>query len=342
MTTQPKWYRSPVLPEAIFVVAIFLLTMVQQWIRIDTFLGFLKGVVFFLIIYSQAHFHRVFVFPLLTKRKYIQYAAITTVTLLLGAIILYVANRYWIAPQYYNKSNHVAKVLYLLAISATSIMSIMAVYIARQYQTELHKRNQDQILLNEMQIKLLHAQLNPHFFFNMLNNIYGVSLTTPERTPDLLMKLSKLMRYQLETGNKTTVNVADELAFINNYIILEKERIGKRCEITFVHPQPIEVTRMYSIAPLILITLVENAFKHSVTVTNKWFVTIDMSLQGITLRMTIVNSLPDASLQNESTGIGLHSVRQRLQLLYNDHHTFESGVVGNAYRTELTIDLIRS
>jgi len=337
-----KWYRSPLVPEVIFVVTIFLAMMVQQWIQINTFLGFLKGVVFFLIIYTQAHLHRLFVFPLLMRRRYLLYASISLVSLVIGAVVLYIADRYWISPDFYEQEPGVWKhISYLMIITATSIIMIMGLFLVRQYQNELQKRSEDQILLNEMQIKLLHAQLNPHFFFNMINNVYGVSLTTPERTPDLLLRLSKLMRYQLENGNKQTVTVSEEINFIHSYVVLEKERIGKRCHITLNLPEPSRIPAHYSIAPLIVITLVENAFKHSLTLANTWFVCIDMELSGAALKLQIRNSLPDASLKSESIGMGLQNIRQRLELLYRGRYSFDSGVSGGEYKTELHLDLAR-
>lgn len=335
-----KWYRSPVVPEVIFVVTIFLATMVQQWIQINTFIGFLKGVVFFLIIYVQAHVHRLFVFPLLLRRRYLLYASISILSLVAGGIILYIADRYWIEPGFYEEEPGVFRhIVYLMIVTATSIIMIMGLYLVRQYQNELQRRSEDQILLSEMQISLLHAQLNPHFFFNMLNNIYGVSLTTPERTPDLLLKLSKLMRYQLENGSKQMVSISEEINFIDSYVVLEKERVGKRCQITLKFPQPSGIPANYSIAPLILITLVENAFKHSLTTTNTWFVFIEIELTGNTLKLMIRNSLPDASLKRESIGMGLQNIRQRLELLYHGHYSFESGVSDGEYKTDLRLEL---
>ncbi len=320
------------------MVAIFLAMMVQQWIQIDTFLGLVKGVVFFLIIYTQAHLHRIFVFPLLMRRRYLLYSSISLVSLIVGGIALYTADRYWIEPDFYEKEPGLLKhIFYLMIVTATSIIMIMGLYLVRQYQNELQRRSEDQILLSEMQINLLHAQLNPHFFFNMLNNIYGVSLNTPERIPDLLLKLSKLMRYQLENGSKQRVAIAEEINFIDNYIVLEKERIGKRCHITVKFPQSSSIPVNYSIAPLILITLVENAFKHSITVKDTWFVSIEMQLTGSSLQLLIRNSLPDESLKSESIGMGLKNVRQRLELLYPGRHFFYSGINGSEYKTELRL-----
>jgi LytS/YehU family sensor histidine kinase len=192
-----------------------------------------------------------------------------------------------------------------------------------------------------MNIKFLHAQLNPHFFFNVLNNLYGVSLTDPDRVPGLLLKLSDLMRYQLENGNKPLVSLSEEVNYILNYMSMEQERIGKRCEIE----KQVSVSAMeaeeYKIAPLILMPLVENAFKHSLTIRNKWFVHICISRSDDRLSLLVRNSLPDPELESESIGIGLANTRERLELLYKNRYTFNSKVVGETYETDLVLQLNR-
>ncbi len=340
MSDTTRWYQRKLFLEIIFSVTIFLLTMVQQWIEINTFAGFLKGLVFFLIAYGQAQVYRFFVFPLLMQRRYVVYAVVSLVVLSIGALGTYWVGDYWIAPEH--RESFWVDILYYFAFSVTGTITVMGFFLTHQYYTEIEKREKDQMLLNEMHIKLLHAQLNPHFFFNMLNNLYGVSLTSPERTPDLIMKLSQMMRYQLESGNKQTVLVGNELNFINNYIVMEKERVGKRCEVTFIQPDAREQLALYAISPLILITLVENAFKHSLTISRKWFVNIRIDLRENTLSMHIVNSLPDQSMQKESMGMGLQNMQQRLELLYRERYQFETTTGENEFQTQLTLKLNRA
>lgn len=341
MEQKRKWYYSRYLQEAGFFIAMFILTMLHEWIQVNTIAGFLKGLAFFLVLYVQAKIHRFYVFPLYLKKQYNRYAVTTILSTLAGAVILYLANYYWLQPEFYGRGSIGIWLIYHFVICIISTITIMSLFLIRQYSIELQQRSRDQLLMSEMNIKFLHAQLNPHFFFNMFNNLYGVSLTDPERTPQLILKLSKLMRYQLENGNKPLVSIGEEIQFIENYIVMERERIGKRCEISFLFPEDQSILNRYQIAPLILITLIENAFKHSLTITSRWFVEIDIKIVGELLTINILNSLPNRSLEDHSTGIGLENIRQRLELLYSGGYTFQSGVLGNQYKTSLNIHLNR-
>lgn len=208
----------------------------------------------------------------------------------------------------------------------------------QQYALEIQKRSKDQLLLNEMNLKFLYAQLNPHFFFNMLNNLYGVSLAEPDRTPNLIIKLSELMRYQIENANRSQVSLKDEIVYITNYVGMEKERIGKRCDIQFNHPVDNKTLEGYYITPLMLIILIENAFKHSLNIEH-WFVNININLRDSILELTIHNSLPNDMSKQKSTGIGLNNVKQRLSFLYKDKFELTSMQNENSYSTSLTLNI---
>ncbi|AOM79350.1 sensor histidine kinase [Pedobacter steynii] len=341
MAEKRKWYQSRYIQEAGFFIAMFILTMLHEWIQIDTLAGFIKGLAFFLVLYLQAKVHRYFVFPLYLQKRFSSYAVVTILSTLAGATLLYTLNYYLIEPDFYHRGSIWFWILYHFVICLISTITIMSLFLIRQFAIELKQRSQDQLMMSEMNIKFLHAQLNPHFFFNMFNNLYGVSLTAPERTPQLILKLSNLMRYQLENGNKPLVSIAEEIQFIADYIVMEKERIGKRCEISFSFPSDQAALSRFRIAPLILITLIENAFKHSLTITRKWSVKINIEISTESLVVCVTNSLPDESLTDSSTGIGLGNIRQRLELLYKDGYQFVTTENEMEYKTILSIQLNR-
>lgn len=334
-----KWYQGKYIHEAGFFIAMFILTMLHEWIELDTVAGFMKGLAFFLILYALAQFHRFIVFPLFLQKRYGRYTIISIFTTLAGGLLLYACNYYWFQPAYYQQEDMVMEIIYHFVLMIISTITIMSLFLIRQYSMELQRRNQDRLVLSEMNLKYLHAQLNPHFFFNMFNNIYGVSLTDPGRVPGLILKLSNLMRYQLENVNRNTVSISDEIDFINNYIVMEQQRIGKRCDISFVYPENNTIAAGFQIAPLILITLVENAFKHSLTILNRWFVSIHIEIIDNTLKVNVCNSLPDGSLKNGSTGIGLVNIRQHLEMLYKGNYQFVSTCNEQEYQTTLTLKL---
>ena len=330
--------RNLWLQELIIFCAMFILTMLHEWIFINSLERFLKGFIFFLILYIQAQIHRFYIFRFYLLRRYVVYAAYSLAVAFLGASILYIADVFWIQPEYFDSQDILLNFLYHFVLCIISTVTIMALSLMQSYALEIKRRNMDQILLNEMSLKFLHAQLNPHFFFNMLNNLYGVSLTEPNRTPELIVKLSELMRYQIENANIAKVSLADEINFIGNYVDLERERIGKRCDIHFVCSQSTEHMKDFRISPLLLIILVENSFKHSQNTLN-WFVHIDITLSNDQLIISIENSLADDNLKKSSTKVGLQNLKQRLHYIYNSNFSFYELETELAYKTTLVLPL---
>ncbi|MFY7813713.1 MAG: sensor histidine kinase [Chryseobacterium taeanense] len=333
ITTRKMWYQ-----EIVIFWAMFVLTMLHEWIFINSLENFLKGFVFFLILYVQAQVHRFFIFNFYLEKKYITYFFSSLGVILIGSAVLFIANLLWIRPEFFDADELLFSFLYHFVICIISTVTIMALSLMQRYAVELQRRNRDQLLLNEMNLKFLHTQLNPHFFFNMLNNLYGVSLTEPERTPCLIVKLSEMMRYQIENGNVARVSLADEIEFIRNYIDMERERIGKRSHIQFNFSASAEDISFYSIPPLLLITLVENSFKHSQNNSN-WFVYINITLIDDRLHLKIENSLAGKNLQKPSTNVGLNNLKQRLSYLYGDHFSFHENRSESSYTTVLEIPL---
>lgn len=333
--------RSRFLQELVVFIAMFILTMLHEWIKLDTFMAFLQGLIFFILLYGQAQLHLHLIFPLLMAKKYARYFFSFVLSTLIGALGLFALDYYWISPQFYREPDVSIpmSIVYNFVLCIISTVTILSLFLVRQYSMELQKRSEVQLKLSEMNMKYLHAQLNPHFFFNMFNNLYGVSLTEPARTPELILRLAELMRYQLENGSKPTVTIREELKFIDNYIAMERERIGKRCRIHYDFPEESALPADYRIAPLILITLVENAFKHSVTISRPWFVDIHIRCEEDSLTMEVRNSLPDDALKNNSTGIGLINVKERLEMLYKNQYTLISATEGEEYRITLTLRL---
>ncbi len=341
MIQKEKWRLRGYLEEIIFFSAIFILTMLPDMMRPFTKVEFIKSFVFFTLLYGQALLHRYFVFPLLISKKYVAYSCGAVLSTLFGAGLLLAIDYYWIDPTSYlsGEVTLLEVFVYFMVLCLISTSAILSLFLIRKYSNEVRKRNEAQLRLSEMNIKYLHAQLNPHFFFNMFNNLYGVSLTEPSRTPELILKLSELMRYQLENANKETVTLDEEFTFISNYIAMEKERVGNRCDIEYTVDDEGAVASHVRIAPLLLITLIENAFKHSITTQRRWFVKIEVKLKKGILAVNVQNSIPDKNLKARSTGIGLQNIRQRLELLYGRGYTLEIIPEEQMHTTLLVLNL---
>ncbi|MEJ7767643.1 MAG: histidine kinase [Chitinophagaceae bacterium] len=176
---------------------------------------------------------------------------------------------------------------------------------------------------SKSELHLLQSQLSPHFLFNTLNNLYGLSITQHEKLPVLLLKLSELLRYSVYDANEMFVPLKDEMAYINNYIDFEKLRIGDRLVLTtdLEHITNTEI----KIAPMLLIVFIENAFKHSKnTADQQIFIEIGLKTWGNSILFSIKNSYskpkePETVI-DKSSGFGLTSVSKRLELLYHLAH----------------------
>lgn len=179
---------------------------------------------------------------------------------------------------------------------------------------------------SQSELQLLQSQLSPHFLFNTLNNLYGLSITQHEKIPPLLLRLSDLLRYAVYDAKEVFVTLKDELNYINNYIEFEKIRMGERLELTTAI-EPITNTDI-RIAPMLLIVFIENAFKHSKNTNDeKVFIHIDLKTWGNYILFSIKNSHSDITAENnildKNSGLGLVNVTKRLELLYPNQYALE-------------------
>lgn len=184
-------------------------------------------------------------------------------------------------------------------------------------------RNQQRLLeLNEQkktaELTALKNQLNPHFLFNTLNNLYALSLEKSDLTPEVIAKLAEMLDYLLYRCNDKFVPLKKEINLIENYIALEKIRFGKRLSLNFDY----SVSNGVKIAPLLLLTFVENAFKHGIHQELKTaFIDIDIKLENEHISFQIKNTKPNGDVKcNGEEAIGLINVKKQLALLYPDSH----------------------
>ena len=165
------------------------------------------------------------------------------------------------------------------------------------------------------ELNFLKAQINPHFLFNTLNNLYYLAYSKSENTTEVIAKLSQMMRYMIYDTNQSKVLLNKEIEYMRNYISLERLRLNDQIPIKFdVNGD----TENVWITPLIFITFLENAFKHGVSNSNpKAWVNIAIKLQGRECIYTVENSrTTDLRDGNEKSGIGLQNVKRRLELSY--------------------------
>jgi len=183
--------------------------------------------------------------------------------------------------------------------------------IFNQYQIQELKAKTAMTELNALK-----AQINPHFLFNTLNNIYGMNQIDSKKGSEMIMELSDVMRYHLEFSKVGKVRLEDEIQLLNSYIKLEKLRLRETCD---VQVNLDDVDNSLKISPLLFIPFVENAFKHGTHPTKKCFVHIDLRTTKGEVFFTIKNSVI-VNRKVVKTNIGLQNTKRRLELIYPEKH----------------------
>ena len=199
----------------------------------------------------------------------------------------------------------------IFAIVLISIVSRMFFQKISEDKTEAALKNEN--LMSEM--KFLRSQVNPHFLFNALNNIYTLVLLKKDNAPAMLMKLSDMLRYMLYECNDNFVPLQKEISYLKNYIELQQLKTEKKQNIKADFSN---VDGSIRIPPLLFIPFMENSFKHSRIVdTNAGWITMTLSTSNENIHFTISNSIPATPIAKDKTkGIGLENVKRRLELLF--------------------------
>ena len=185
---------------------------------------------------------------------------------------------------------------------------------------------------NEMELQFLKSQINPHVLFNNLNTIYSYALEKPNDVPQMILMLSDNLKHVLYESNGHTVSLQKELDYIDNYITFQKIRTENIKHIKYASFTDGDA---YEIAPLLLITFIENAFKHSAP---KSRVNITIEVKDSILECTCVNRIKSGETQNTPVKIGLENLKKRLSLLYKNKHELKITKTEN-YRVYLKLDL---
>lgn len=210
------------------------------------------------------------------------------------------------------------------------IFFLMIRWIFKQIKSIIRLKNE------KAKTELLHlkSQVNPHFFFNMLNNLYGLVDKDSKKAQELILKLSDMMRYSIYQGQKEYVLLSEEITYLQNYIELHKMRYHKTIDIVFKH----EINDSdYKIMPLLFIILLENAFKHGVeNLRENAYVYIHMRAENGMVYFDIENNF-DETIDSEPEGIGLANLKRRLELVYPKKHSLSITNNASIYKAQLNI-----
>ncbi|CAM3523926.1 histidine kinase [Flavobacterium gelidilacus] len=226
---------------------------------------------------------------------------------------------------YIQTLSYMVPLLFSIAIKTTK----------RWIKTEAERKEADNFKLKS-ELQHLHYQLQPHFFFNSLNNIYALVDISPEQAKTSIHSLSKLMRYMLYETDVETLPLVKEVDFMKKYIDLMKLRVSDKTVVTYSFPS--EETGI-KIAPLLFISLIENAFKHGVSASKESTIKINMVTNEKTVLFTIENDdFPKKSEDKSGSGIGIQNIEKRIELLYPNKNRFKTFVKDNRFIAQLEIE----
>lgn len=203
-------------------------------------------------------------------------------------------------------------------------------WLVKQLKSIIQLKSQQ----SKTELMHLQSQVNPHFFFNMLNNLYGLVDKDSKKAQDLILKLSDLMRYSIYEGKKELVLLEDEVGYLKQYIELHKMRYHKKIDVIFKS----SIQEDYKVIPLMFIILLENAFKHGVENLRKdAYVHASMIAESDEVHFEVENNFDPEAI--EESGIGLENLKRRLELVYPKKHTLTYEVIENIYKAKLILKL---
>lgn len=240
------------------------------------------------------------------------------------------------AQQYVLDHRNVIFLIYIFVCLASTLFKVTSDWL-----THHNEKNELESQKLQSELKFLKSQINPHFFFNTLNNLYALTLKKSDLAPEIVLRLSEMMRYMLYESNEKRVSLEKEVNYVKNYLELEKLRQGNKFDIKFKLQG---ITTNKQIAPLMFIPFLENSFKHGLDNQIKsGFVNIELNLHENSVELDITNSktpsIPTKQKGKKSGGIGLENVKRRLKLLYPQKHVLEIEDKPNTFKVFLNIQL---
>jgi len=331
-----------VLHSILWTVFFFIIVLAEQIEKKDslTTLQFIKNFLVFLSLVGESYANTEILIPrYFKKKKYLLYS-IFLALVLVGAAGFSVLMNFVILKDIDNQTKHSISSFFMHMFTAgagtvflTSFLYFISDWIKYQDVTIKLKETESEKILAELQT--LKAQINPHFLFNTLNNLYSLSIEKSDKSPELILKLSDMMSYILYDCKVEQISLKQEIDFIENYLELEKHRFEDQVQVRFNHSN---IDETISVAPLLFIPFVENAFKHGGS-NDVLSIDIVIRTNADALLFEIQNSVysDDMMKQKKKSGIGIENVKRRLNLLYPGMHSLKIEKNDESFNVKLTI-----
>ena len=272
------------------------------------------------------------------QKKYITFF-IFLIVIIAGIILM----EEFVLEQIYFPDSKRSKYFPGIFYSLLDVMPVIVILSGFKFAWDASKKQHEvdllKALIKESELQFLKSQINPHFLFNNLNNLYSYAIDNSPKTPNIILELSSVLRYMLYDCKEKYVPLSKEIEHLQNFTKLHELQIEDRGNVTF---KTENISSGYVIAPLILTVFLENAFKHS-TASQSEDISIDIAIkvteQG-SLQFECINSFrPTTNTDDLSHGIGLQNVKKRLEILYPDAHDLSIEETDTLYSVRLELQL---
>lgn len=317
----------------IFIPVILLLVPVDRYVQYDYYFFIVLMIYMAVIHYINRTFN---VLDYFIKGDYLKGACFALLTILIAYLVTNIHVPYANMSESLPPEKALRKMrsmtvwlLYFIDICFSVVLTLVL-----EIFKNLNMRREIEAEKNKAELALYKSQINPHFMFNTLNTLYGLFITKSEKTEEVFIKFTDMIKYMYSNAEKDKITIISEVKYLTQFIDLHALRLGKQSTVNFSHNIDDDSALL---PPMILITFVENAFKYGVSSTNNSSIDINLILSDNELIFTSKNKI--FKIKEVSTGIGIENCRKRLELLYPDRYRLESIEEDGFYKIVLNIQL---
>ena len=288
------------------------------------------------------YFNNFYLIPqFLYKQRFFGFISIYIVMIVIIGVCHYYCNLYFFADidNYFYEYRSAYEGISITILMVIFITTIPAWFMVNS--DKLKSDNDAKQLRNdkiEEELKFLKAQINPHFLFNSLNTVFNLIDSNTEVAKNTLVQFSEILRFQLYEASNNTINLQKEIEYIKSYAAIEKIRKGEVLTVEIIE----KITTLVEVPPLLLLTFVENAFKHVSNLEKGNYISIEMETIKNDFHFKINNSTDQfhhSYIDSKNSGIGLKNIKRRLNLLYPNKHDLNITTANNSFSVHLKIHI---
>ena len=337
-------FRIPVRYHFIFWASYFLLNFIRFGsINNDYWYSFKSNLVEFPLNILITYFTIYFLIPkYLVKKKYLEFFLLLSISLVCfyfirtGLSYVLVTKSIW--PEAQGNQEPLTGIHFIeMMIGAIYVIAfVSAIKLGFDWINEKRRNDELQKVQLQTELNFLKSQIQPHFFFNTLNNLYALVIKNSPNAPNVVLKLSEIMQYVLYEVKEPKISLFKSINYVHSYLELEKLRYGERVKSEINIEGSIDDVE---IPPLLFLPFIENCFKHGTGDNEDIKVVIDFVIKDNFLYFTVWNTFNSEKDPPARQGIGIENVKRRLQLLYGNRYHLETHSEGNNFKVELNLPL---